>query len=67
MLDGSEELWGVAFGDLAECSLTCFSSAAILASNRANAAFTNSLTAGVISASILGGIVMSGDELRSAI
>ena len=67
MLDGTDELFGVALGVLAESSLTSFSNAAILASNCANAASTNALTAGVISASISGGMVIRGDELDSAI
>lgn len=61
MLDGTDEFFGVALGVLAESCLTCSSRAAILASNLAKAAITKALTAGVISASISGGIVIVGD------
>ena len=65
MLGGTEELFGVAFGPLAVSSLTCFSNSAIRASNCEKADNTNALTAGVISASISGGIVINGGRVHS--
>lgn len=48
-------------------SRTCLSNSVIHAFNCANADSTNALTAGVISASISGGIVINGGRLQSGI
>jgi len=66
VLDGNDELFGVAFGVLVDSRLTCFSSSAIRASNCANTTKKKSLTAGVITASISGGIAIFDGGIGAA-
>ncbi len=66
MLDGSDELFGVAFGVLADSHLTCSSRSAIRASNCAHTAKKKALTAGAISASISGGIAIFDGGIGAA-